>query len=325
MGEDRDGRAGREQGIVRIRTLAIAFYVLQSTVRTGDSVAATWLLVLLLVAVQAAVVLLLRRRRVRLAGWAGMAGDAAVVGGALANNLGDPADPIFLVVVLLCLEASLRWGQGGGLVAGVGGGLAAAAWSVAVVGGGPTVAEYATMRFGVLALLGGVLGGLVERLYSERTALADMAYTDALTGLANRPALRLAIDRALRDDDGVAERVVDLLEAVEVEEQQRHAVGDALLGAVGDRLRARVRSDDVVARYGGDEFVIVLAHGGDVRAPDVARRLAAAFDDPFVVDHQRLEVGVSTGVVVAGGRDSADSLLVRADAAMYENKRRRAA
>ncbi|MDQ1643879.1 MAG: hypothetical protein QOJ50_63, partial [Cryptosporangiaceae bacterium] len=99
-----------------------------------------------------------------------------------------------------------------------------------------------------------------------------------------------------------------------------HHVGDALLVATAERLRANVRPDDTVARLGGDEFAILLPRGTVPVAGEVARRIAAAFADPVVVDGYALDVGASVGIACGPLSDPA-VLLRDADSAMYAAKR----
>jgi diguanylate cyclase (GGDEF)-like protein/PAS domain S-box-containing protein len=157
--------------------------------------------------------------------------------------------------------------------------------------------------------------------------LARRALRDPLTGLANRSALleRLAaaLARSERLPTTVAVLFFDLDRFKPVNDRLGHAAGDALLVAVARRLGATVRDTDLVSRFGGDEFVVLCA---DVRGPEealaVARRLAEAVQQPLVVAGEPLTPSASVGVAVAGGHaDAPESLLGRADAAMYAAKR----
>ena len=99
-------------------------------------------------------------------------------------------------------------------------------------------------------------------------------------------------------------------------------MGDDVLRQVADRLRACVRADDVVARTGGDEFVI-LAHGATTdHAAELAERISTALREPFTVPGGTVELGISIGIA---GTDAplSDSVLARADQAMLADKARR--
>jgi diguanylate cyclase (GGDEF)-like protein len=174
--------------------------------------------------------------------------------------------------------------------------------------------------------------GLVHERERAERALAHQATHDALTGLANRAALLEhlhAAHRRVRDGatPGLCLLFCDLNGFKAVNDDLGHAAGDELLVAVGRRLAGAVRATDVVARFGGDEFV-VLCEGASpaVVAGQVYPRIAATLQDPV-----RLEGGVtacvsaSVGMAVCGPDDDHDvtDLLRIADAAMYAAKRRR--
>jgi diguanylate cyclase (GGDEF)-like protein len=99
-------------------------------------------------------------------------------------------------------------------------------------------------------------------------------------------------------------------------------VGDRLLVQVADRLRSSLRRSDVVARFGGDEFVALCEHpAGRTEMRELAGRLIEALSDPFVVDGLEIEVGASVGIAMgAGPRVTVDALIRDADAALYRAK-----
>lgn len=156
--------------------------------------------------------------------------------------------------------------------------------------------------------------------------LRSLAYTDVLTGLPNRSAfherLRAGVARASRAGSAVALLFVDLDGLKGVNDSLGHEAGDDLLRLAADRMLALRRESEVLARMGGDEFVLLLE---DVQTPDeataAAQRLRGAFDEPFVLSAGVVRAGGSVGVAFGrgDGLDAAD-LLRRADAAMYEEK-----
>ena len=164
----------------------------------------------------------------------------------------------------------------------------------------------------------------------ELTNARRLEHVDELTGLANRSSVMSAIKNALRDsakrDTAMGVIFLDLDRFKAVNDSMGHAVGDELLKVVAARLRSACRSSDVVGRFGGDEFVIVI-HG--LLDPDSIRRVADkirdSFADPIRIDGSQLLMGVSLGVTTAKGIDgrSASEVLRDADTAMYAAKAER--
>ncbi|MEV4343016.1 diguanylate cyclase [Actinoplanes sp. NPDC049596] len=154
-----------------------------------------------------------------------------------------------------------------------------------------------------------------QRSRAER-ALAHEATHDALTGLANRKKFLAELDADLAAGAAPLVLFCDLNGFKAVNDGLGHVAGDQLLQQVAERLAASVRETDLLARYGGDEFV-VLCRGAE---KEVLQRLEAAFEAPFVVAGEKSDVGVSIGAVHAGPGDDAVSVLRRADGAMYEAK-----
>ena len=177
-----------------------------------------------------------------------------------------------------------------------------------------------------------VLGLRVQTIHSnadrariESATLRAMAHTDTLTGLPNRRGLNDQLALALGDarpGHMLALYLMDLDGFKPVNDRYGHNVGDALLVAVGQRLKAQLRSGDVVARLGGDEFVVLARGLGDeATAVALGQKLLAAFTQPFDAAGQRCEVGITIGYALAPlDGHSADELLKRADAAMYAGK-----
>lgn len=167
-----------------------------------------------------------------------------------------------------------------------------------------------------------------ERKRVEQAVKRDAQFDD-LTGLGNRRLLAEEVARALEAQaqhrtDGFALIYLDLDGFKPVNDRHGHATGDRLLTLVARRLERVVRSDDVVTRVGGDEFVILIrdcADMSDIR-PVVAkiRRLIAA---PYVINGARVDISTSVGVALASeGATDIDQLTREADARMYADKRR---
>ncbi len=154
--------------------------------------------------------------------------------------------------------------------------------------------------------------------------LKQAAYRDPLTGLSNRVSLIDQIQiAALTDpaDELSAVLFLDLDEFKLVNDSLGHAVGDGLLVAVADRLRACMRPEDLLARLGGDEFAALLRGlGGPDHAREIAERLLAALVEPFEVGELSMSVQASMGIAVADAAQGAEQLLRNADMAMYAAK-----
>lgn len=119
----------------------------------------------------------------------------------------------------------------------------------------------------------------------------------------------------------VAVLFLDLDQFKLVNDSRGHAAGDRLLVAVAERLRALVRTTDTVARFGGDEFVIVAEDGMDAyEARALAERVAHVFARPLRIDDEDLYVTASIGIALGSGDASAEGVLGDADSAMYRAK-----
>jgi diguanylate cyclase (GGDEF)-like protein len=164
---------------------------------------------------------------------------------------------------------------------------------------------------------------LAEQLRVALETMERQAGTDALTGLANRRALDAALGAqsalARREGRPCAVLMLDLDHFKAINDTHGHAVGDAVLRACGERLRAQLRESDLCARYGGEEFVVLLAGAQHETAEEVAERLRAS------VSAAPLAAGVTTTVSIGTAchrpDDDAASLMARADAALYQAKR----
>ncbi|PWJ52674.1 PAS domain S-box-containing protein/diguanylate cyclase (GGDEF) domain-containing protein [Quadrisphaera granulorum] len=174
--------------------------------------------------------------------------------------------------------------------------------------------------------------GTVED-FTERRAfelqLAHQARTDALTGLPNRVALEEDVAARLRAADGLEPDVsvmtclfLDLDNFKIVNDSLGHETGDQLLVAVAERLRSAVRPGDLVARWGGDEFVVLLEGAADdVAALALGEAVLARLGEGLVVDGLPFSVSASVGVARATARHTgAEHLLQDCDIAMYRAK-----
>ena len=167
-----------------------------------------------------------------------------------------------------------------------------------------------------------------ERLIAAREDAELLARTDELTGLSNRrhfaALLRRHLARAAHESGPVALLLIDIDHFKQINDAHGHFAGDVLLTQFAQRLAAAMRPGDVVARWGGEEFVALLRDSCDenvllARADQIRVQLAS---QPFEVGDQSVEIRASIGAVLSGGtvRTAAD-LLSAADQAMYAAKR----
>jgi diguanylate cyclase (GGDEF)-like protein/PAS domain S-box-containing protein len=167
---------------------------------------------------------------------------------------------------------------------------------------------------------------VTERREFERR-LAHQASHDDLTGLPNRTLFveRLAdtLERSSPGSASVAVCFLDVDHFKYVNDSRGHSVGDALLAEVATRISETARASDVVARFGGDEFAVLVEGLNDRQdATAYAWRLLAALDRPFLLHGVECYVSASVGIAFGGRGDDAHDLLRDADAAMYHAKQR---
>ncbi|MGA9859655.1 MAG: EAL domain-containing protein [Solirubrobacteraceae bacterium] len=179
-------------------------------------------------------------------------------------------------------------------------------------------------------LADGTVGGIVlnGRDVSERKAfeeqLAHQAFHDPVTHLANRALfnerVRHAVARTLREGIGMAVLFIDLDDFKTVNDSLGHAAGDRVLLEVAQRISTSIRAADTAARFGGDEFAVLLEDVSELQhAAETAERLLEALAAPLQLEHNDLTIRASLGISVAeaGTVTDADELIRNADAAMY--------
>src|SRR3984893_14955722 len=169
---------------------------------------------------------------------------------------------------------------------------------------------------------------LVEDITERRNAearITHLARYDELTGLPNRVNFRDEIEHLLavpHDSDQLSALLfVDLDQFKQVNDTLGHPCGDQLLCAVADRLRAMLRPEDFVARFGGDEFVVFQQNiKSNEEAASLARRIFDHLSERYKIDNHRVEIGASVGIAMTSPDVSADTLLKNADMALYRAK-----
>jgi diguanylate cyclase (GGDEF)-like protein/PAS domain S-box-containing protein len=154
----------------------------------------------------------------------------------------------------------------------------------------------------------------------NRRAWRRSAVTDHLTDLANRAGLQDWLDdhAAVRPDSSMAVLFCDVDEFKQVNDDLGHHAGDRVLKVVAERLRRAVRDDDLVCRWGGDEFLIACADPAGAVA--LAERLIARVEEPITIDGATARVGLSVGVAFGTYATELDELLRASDRALLEAK-----
>ena len=166
------------------------------------------------------------------------------------------------------------------------------------------------------------LEGKLAELRELQRELEHQAFHDPLTGLANRLLFMDRVQHALsRRTGNVVVIYIDLDDFKGINDTLGHEAGDAVLTAVGDRLRSSLRAADTPARLGGDEFAVLLVDLPDEHVRVVADRILGALASPLELPGRERGIRASVGVAVAdSGSMAADELLRNADLAMYATK-----
>ena len=175
--------------------------------------------------------------------------------------------------------------------------------------------------------VGGIVGNyrdVTERKVLEEQ-LAHQASHDALTGLANRvlfrDRLQHSLARGVRHGEPASILFLDLDDFKTVNDSLGHSAGDKMLVAVAERLSGSLRKSDMAARFGGDEFAVLLEDTGRADAEVTAKRILHTLAVPVEVEGRQLRAQASIGIVVAeGGTGTQEELLRNADVAMYAAK-----
>ncbi|MDP9018268.1 MAG: EAL domain-containing protein, partial [Candidatus Eremiobacteraeota bacterium] len=170
-------------------------------------------------------------------------------------------------------------------------------------------------------------GEIATRIEAEER-LRERAYHDGLTGLPNRAFLNKQLESAIahaRQDASFQFAVffIDLDRFNVVNDSLGHAIGDRLLAALGRRLESRLHANDIVARIGGDEFVVLIQNlQGEPDAVGIGERLVGALADPFYIDEQEVFMTASLGIAMSRqGYEKPEEILRDADIAMYHAKK----
>jgi len=190
-------------------------------------------------------------------------------------------------------------------------------------------AAHRTMGVGLLIVLIVIpmyVASLVRQLHSALERMRTMATHDTLTGLPNRHSfyeqLRHTLRIAERNSAPFAVVFVDLDGFKPINDALGHAAGDTVLKSVARRLEQSVRKNDIVARFGGDEFVIILSDIHKTAVPSVALKIIDTVAMPHEFNGKTVMLTSSVGIAAyPDSSRSVDELVARADAAMYRSKR----
>ncbi|MCU0774390.1 MAG: EAL domain-containing protein [Ideonella sp.] len=186
-----------------------------------------------------------------------------------------------------------------------------------------------TLLLAALVLAGGLarrLAGSRARLQQAEARVQALAATDLLTGLPNRAALHDAMAKALaqatRAGGRLAVLLIDLDRFKPINDRYGHGAGDQVLRTVGERLRMLLRQGDTRARYGGDEFVILVDESEDASATrHLAERIADSLRQPIDLGPASVNIGATVGIArFPEDAREADDLLRKADSALYRAK-----
>ena len=170
----------------------------------------------------------------------------------------------------------------------------------------------------------GVMFDITERMALEEQ-LTHQAFHDPLTKLPNRALFYNRIEHALarrdREVTPLAILFIDLDDFKGVNDAFGHSAGDELLIQVAANLRKSLRAGDTAARFGGDEFAVLLEDADPERTAQIAQRILDTFDDPMILGEKEIRVSGSVGAVVSTMRnEDVESLVANADSAMYRAK-----
>ncbi len=171
----------------------------------------------------------------------------------------------------------------------------------------------------------GTLQDITERKHAEET-LRVQARTDPLTGLLNRDAILVELDVRMQDPvhAAVAVLYVDLDRFKVINDVLGHAAGDELLASAAQRISSAVGTEGLIARFGGDEFLVACNLADDDQRPErIAAAILQSLADSFRIDNEEFTITASIGIARAPtDGERPQTLIQNADAAMYDSKRR---
>jgi diguanylate cyclase (GGDEF)-like protein/PAS domain S-box-containing protein len=237
------------------------------------------------------------------------------------NTVASPKEPMAVVIFMMVILVWLGLTAGRGVASAF---APLALLTAAILAGLPdsrVVFADSALVIAVSTAVAETIAWAMHELSRRETQLATQAMTDPLTGLSNRAELTDRLDEACDADERVVLAFVDLNGFKDINDTFGHQAGDTVLVEVGARLTRVARDRDVVARFGGDEFVVLFREvPPDVRPNALVERIRAALDEPWT-GLGSTTVTASVGVVDNRDGDAGPEELIRiADTAMYSRK-----
>ncbi|MDP9068245.1 MAG: GGDEF domain-containing protein [Actinomycetota bacterium] len=236
----------------------------------------------------------------------------------------DPGWMFIVPVAIASIAAGLRQGV---VTAVVASGLVALYAGASTGGFDPSViAGVVLARFALYGLTAAFLGAFAEAHYSVQSGLRQLASTDPLTKVSNVTRFYEEIGRLETHFSHFAILLIDLDDLKALNDKYGHQSGSLAIQTVANCLRRVVRGTDCVARFGGDEFVVVLKDADRAGAQIMTNRLREVLQEQGLPAAPEHRLSVSIGVAIAGEDGSTtEELLAAADEAMYMDKRTRKA
>lgn len=232
----------------------------------------------------------------------------------------DPNWVFIIPVAVAAIAAGLREGLSVALISV---GLIGAFASAKTGGSAQSTLSTVLMQwFALFGLVAGVLGAFAEAHYAVQSSLRQLATTDPLTKVSNIERFYYEMSHLEATGTRYAVMILDLDDLKALNDVYGHQAGSAAIQAVANVLRSVVRGTDTIARYGGDEFVVILREAERAGAQIVANRIREMLAVERLPQAPDAALNVSIGVAVAHEDGvSSDELLSAADAAMYSDKR----
>lgn len=161
----------------------------------------------------------------------------------------------------------------------------------------------------------------ISKIQSERNEYRKLAYYDELTTLPNRRVLQNNFSRKINDGDKFGLIIIDVDNFKFINDTYGHIMGDNILKLISDRLRPYDGGTDTVARYGGDEFILLISNNENIDMNNFASTLPKLFDEPFIINGIKIQIEISYGYsCYPDDAHSMTALIEIADQRLYENK-----